>query len=51
MMPKSHFEPEIEVIRHGRTLNRHELSQAIKIIKENYNYLREEWNGYSGRTS
>ena len=45
------LEPEIEVSRHGRTLNQHELNRAIKIIKENYDYLLEEWYGYSGRTS
>lgn len=45
------LEPEIEVARQGRTLSQHELNRAIKVIKENYDYLREEWYGYSSRTS
>jgi hypothetical protein len=44
------LEPQIEVARPGRTLKRHELSRAIKIITENQHYLMEQWYGYKGRT-
>jgi hypothetical protein len=40
------LEPEIEVARPGRTLREHELSRAIKVIRQNHDYLREEWYGY-----
>ncbi|MDI6794057.1 MAG: DUF4160 domain-containing protein [bacterium] len=45
------LEPEIEVARPGRTLKRHELNRALEVIKQNHDYLLEEWYGYSGRTS
>ena len=44
------LEPQIEVARVGRTLKRHELGRAIKIITENHSYLMEQWYGYKGRT-
>jgi hypothetical protein len=44
------LEPEIEVARSGRTLRKHELGRALKIVEENRDYLLEEWNGYKGRT-
>jgi hypothetical protein len=40
------LEPEIEVARPGRTLKRHELGQALKVIEENRVYLLEAWHGY-----
>jgi hypothetical protein len=43
------LEPEIEVARAGRTLRKHELNRALKIIQQNRNYLVEEWYGYKGR--
>jgi cellulose biosynthesis protein BcsQ len=43
------LEPEIEVARPGRTLREHELKRALKVIKQNYDYLLEEWHGYKGR--
>ena len=42
-------EPTIEVAREGRTLRRHELNQAIKIIKDNREYLLEQWYEYKGQ--
>lgn len=45
------LEPEIEVARPGRILRGHELNRALKVIKQNHDYLMEEWYGYSGRTS
>ena len=44
------LEPEIEVTRPGRTLREHEVNRALKIIKQNRNYLLEEWHGYLRRT-
>ena len=43
------LEPTIEVAREGRTLRRHELNQAIKIIKDNREYLLEQWYEYKGQ--
>lgn len=45
------LEPEIEVAWPGRTLREHELNQALKVIKQNHDYLLEEWYGYKGRES
>ncbi len=42
------LEPEIEVARSGRSLRGHELNRALQIIKQNYEYLLEEWYGYKG---
>ena len=44
------MEPEIEVARPGRSLRDHELNRALKIIRQNYDYLREEWYGYKDRS-
>jgi len=44
-------EPKIEVARSGRTLRKHELDKAIKVIEQNYDYLLEVWYGFKGRTS
>ena len=43
------LEPEIEVARPGHRLRTHELSRALKIIKQNHVYLLEAWYGYRGR--
>lgn len=43
------LEPEIEVARPGRTLREHELNRALRVIKQNQDYLQEEWYGYKGR--
>lgn len=40
------LEPEIEVVRTGHTLRRHELDRALRLVRENYKYLLEEWHGY-----
>lgn len=45
------LEPEIDVARSGRTLRKHELNRALKIIGQNHNYLLEAWYGYADRTS
>jgi hypothetical protein len=44
------LESDIEVARPGRTLREHEVNRAPKIIKQNRDYLLEEWHGYQGRT-
>ena len=33
------LEPSIEVARSGHTLRRHELNRALKVIKQNQDYL------------
>ncbi len=43
------LEPEIEVARPGRILRIHELNQAFKVIRENLEYLLEEWYEYRGK--
>ncbi len=43
------LEPEIEIARSGRTLRKHELNRALKVIKQNQDYLLEEWYGYKGK--
>ena len=45
------LEPEIEVARTGRTLRKHELNHAMKIIEQNHSYLREQWYDYKGKSS
>lgn len=40
------LEPEIEVARPGRTLRSHELSRAVRVIRQNLGYLLEEWHEY-----
>ncbi|MFO7539510.1 MAG: DUF4160 domain-containing protein [Chloroflexota bacterium] len=45
------LELEIEVARTGRTLRRHELNRAIKIIQQNQSYLMEQWYEYKSRSS
>jgi hypothetical protein len=43
------LEPQIEVARSGRSLRTQELNRAIQVVKQNRDYLREQWNGYKGR--
>lgn len=43
------LEPEIEVARLGRTLRKHELNRALKVIRQNQPYLMEQWHEYRGR--
>lgn len=40
------LEPKIEVARAGRSLRPHELKKALKQIKQEREYLLEEWNAY-----
>jgi type IV secretory pathway VirD2 relaxase len=44
------LEPEVEVARPGRTLRQRELHRALNVIKQNRDYLLEQWYGYKGRT-
>ena len=44
------LEPAIEVARSGRTLKKHELRRALRIIEQNHDFLLEQWHGYTGRT-
>jgi len=43
------LEPDIEVARPGRTLREHELQQALRVVKQNRDYLLEAWHGYADR--
>lgn len=43
------LEPEIDVVRPGRTLRAHELNRALKVIGQNHDYLLEVWYAYKGR--
>ena len=43
------LEPEIEIARPGRSLKQQELNQALKIIKQNLDYLLEQWYAYKGK--
>lgn len=45
------LEPRIEVARPGRTLRKHELNRALRIIEQNRNFLVEEWHGFRGRAN
>ncbi|NJN96467.1 MAG: DUF4160 domain-containing protein [Anaerolineales bacterium] len=45
------LEPEIAVARPGRTLRKHELNRALRIIEQNRNFLVEEWHGFRGRAN
>ncbi len=45
------LEPEISIGKQGRTLRRHELRRALRVIEEERNYLREQWYEYKGRIS
>jgi len=43
------LEPKIKVAQPGRTLRTHELNRALKIIKQNHDFLMEEWYGYRNK--
>lgn len=43
------LEPGIEVAREGRSLKRHELNRALKIIEENHERLVERWYEHRGQ--
>lgn len=45
------LEPEVEVGRAGRTLKKHQLNRAVKIIQQNHSYLMEQWYEYKGQSS
>lgn len=45
------LEPEMEVAQPGRILREYELNRALKVIRQNHDYLLEEWHGYKGRAS
>lgn len=40
------LEPQIEIGRSGRTLNRSELNDAIEIVRRNRDRLQEAWNAH-----
>jgi hypothetical protein len=40
------LEPEIEIARTGRTLNRSDLDQAVKIVEKRFDRLQEAWNDH-----
>ncbi|MCC6300962.1 MAG: DUF4160 domain-containing protein [Anaerolineales bacterium] len=44
------LEPRIEVGRAGRTLSRNDLVQAVRIIEQNLDRLKEAWNGHKRKT-
>jgi hypothetical protein len=43
------LEPTIEVARAGRTLRQHELNRALKIVRQNRDFLMGEWYDYRRR--
>jgi hypothetical protein len=43
------LEPHVEIARAGRTLRRHELSRAVRIIEQNREFLLGEWYEYRGK--
>ena len=49
--PKIWLVPEIEIARAGRTLNRTELNDALKIIKKNHKRLLEAWHAHKRKAS
>ena len=40
------LEPEILLAKPGRSLKSHELNHALEVIKQNYDYLKGEWQAY-----
>jgi len=44
------LEPDVEVARPGRSLRRHELNRALRVIEQNYKYLLEQWHEYKNKT-
>lgn len=45
------LEPKIEVARSGRTLKKHELKKALQVIKQNHDFLLEQWYAFRDRTN
>ena len=45
------LEPQIEICRPGRSLRRHELDRALRVIERYHEYLMEEWHEYKGTRS
>ena len=43
------LEPDVEIAHSGRSLKRHELRQALKIVEQNQDYLLEQWYVYKKR--
>ena len=41
------LEPTVEIARSGRSLRGHELNRALRVIKENQDFLLEQWYGYT----
>ena len=44
------LEPEIEIGRAGRTLNRSDLDDVIKIVRQRLDRLKEAWNDHKRKT-
>jgi hypothetical protein len=42
------LEPRVEIGKPGRTLKKHELNRAIKVIQQNQQFLLEQWHVYRG---
>ena len=45
------LEPGVGVARLGRTLKKHELKLALRVIGQNRDYLLKEWYGYQGKAN
>ncbi len=45
------LEPEIKLARAGKTLKAQELNKALKVIKQDLEYLLEEWHGYRNKAN
>lgn len=45
------LEPTVEIARSGRSLRKHELNRALRVINENRDFLLEQWYGYTNKRS
>ncbi len=45
------LEPEIAIARTGRILRQYELRHALKVIKQNRDFLLEQWYAFRGRSA
>ena len=43
------LEPDIDIARPGRSLRQHELRQAVNVVRQYQEYLREQWYEYRNR--
>ncbi len=43
------LEPQVEVARSGRSLRRHELNRAVRVVKAHREYLIGQWHEYKGK--